>query len=55
MSEEKKSITLENKRLASMGDDTIVIIPRKLVQYKILNPDKLYDIIFIEKGDVEKG
>lgn len=56
MSEEKKdadSITLEKKKLASMGPDTVLIIPRILIKHKIIDPNKKYDIIFIESQDQE--
>lgn len=45
---EPKKIVLENKSLASMGPDTVVIIPRKFIKYKIIDPQKKYNIIFEE-------
>lgn len=56
MKNEKKIFTLENKKLASMGPDYVVIIPRKLIQYKVIDPEKIYNIHFeeIEKEQNEK-
>lgn len=54
MEEEKKIFTLENKKLASMGPDYVVIIPRKLIQYKVIDPDKTYNIHFEEVPEVKK-
>ncbi|MFX1328145.1 MAG: hypothetical protein ACFE91_08380 [Promethearchaeota archaeon] len=51
MENEKKIFTLENKKLASMGPDFVVIIPRKLIQYKVIDPDKTYNIHFEEVPD----
>ncbi len=48
MSKEKKIFTLENVRLASMGPDTIVYIPRALVKHKVLDPEKKYNVHFEE-------
>ncbi len=50
---EKEPIVLEEKKLALMGPDVIVIIPRKFIKYKILDPKKLYNITFeeVEKKD----
>lgn len=48
MSKEKKSFTLENHKLASMGPDFVVIIPRKIIKYKVLDPEKTYHIHFEE-------
>lgn len=50
---EDKKIVLEKKKLASMGPDVVVIIPRKLIKYKIIDPDKLYDITFEEVEEHE--
>jgi hypothetical protein len=36
MPKEKKIFTLENVKLASMGPDTIVYIPRALIKHKVL-------------------
>jgi hypothetical protein len=41
-------ITLDNKKLASMGPDTVIIIPRKMVKYNIINPDKRYNVYLEE-------
>lgn len=54
MDEEKKIFTIENKKLASMGPDYVVIIPRKLIQYKIIDPEKLYNIHFEEVSEEQK-
>ena len=51
MEEQKKIFTLENKKLASMGPDYVVIIPRKLIQYKVIDPEKNYDIHFEEVSE----
>ena len=48
MSKEKKIFTLENVKLASMGPDTIVYIPRALIKHKVLNPKKKYNVHFEE-------
>ncbi len=48
MSKEKKIFTLENIKLASMGPDTIVYIPRALIRHKVLDPKKKYNIHFEE-------
>ena len=48
MSNEKKFFTLEDAKLASMGPDTIVYIPRALIKHKILDPEKRYNIHFEE-------
>lgn len=54
MKNEKKIFTLENKKLASMGPDYVVIIPRKLIQYKVIDPEKLYNIHFEEASEDQK-
>jgi len=41
-------ITLKNKKLASMGPDVILIIPRQYIKDNMLDPDKEYDITFKE-------
>ncbi|NVM37344.1 MAG: hypothetical protein HWN81_17240 [Candidatus Lokiarchaeota archaeon] len=51
MEKEKKTFTLENKKLASMGPDYVIIIPRKLIQYKVIDPDKIYNIHFEEVSE----
>ena len=51
MDKEKKIFTLENKKLASMGPDHVIIIPRKLIQYKVINPEKTYNIHFEEVSE----
>jgi len=48
MSSQKKIFTLEDVKLASMGPDTIVYIPRALIKHKILDPEKRYNIHFEE-------
>ena len=48
---EEKTITLEKIKLASMGPDTVLIIPRKLIRHKVIDPDKIYDIVFIESDE----
>jgi len=48
MRNEKKIFTLENVKLASMGPDTIVYIPRALIKHKILDPEKKYNVHFEE-------
>ena len=54
MEKEKKIFTLENKKLASMGPDYVIIIPRKLIQYKVIDPDKIYNIHFEEVSEEQK-
>lgn len=48
MTKEKKIFTLENVKLASMGPDTIVYIPRALIKHKVLDPKKKYNVHFEE-------
>ncbi len=48
MSEKKKPFTLEKKKLSSMGPDTVVLIPRALIKHKVLDPNKRYNITFVE-------
>jgi len=48
MNIEKKIFTLENVKLASMGPDTIVYIPRALIKHKVLDPEKRYNVHFEE-------
>ncbi|MFX1322764.1 MAG: hypothetical protein ACFFAQ_14095 [Promethearchaeota archaeon] len=57
MPKEKKIFTLENIKLASMGPDTIVYIPRALIKHKVLNPKKKYNVHFeeiLEEKDEKK-
>ena len=55
MVDEKKIFTLENKKLASMGPDHVIIIPRKLIQYKVIDPEKTYNIHFEEVLEEKMG
>ena len=48
MNKERNIFTLENVKLASMGPDTIVYIPRALIKHKILDPEKRYNVHFEE-------
>jgi len=48
MPKEKRIFTLENVKLASMGPDTIVYIPRALIKHKVLDPEKRYNVHFEE-------
>ena len=50
MSKEKESkvFTLEDHKIASMGPDYVVIIPRKIIKYKVIDPEKRYNIHFEE-------
>lgn len=48
MSKENKFFTLGNYKFASMGDDFLVVIPRKIIKYKVLDPNKRYNIHFEE-------
>ena len=48
MVDEKKIFTLENVKLASMGPDTIVYIPRAIIKHKVLDPEKKYNVHFEE-------
>lgn len=43
-----KAIKLEKKSLSIMGPDVVLYIPRSFIKYKLLDIDKLYDIIFVE-------
>ncbi len=54
MSKEKKIFTLENVKLASMGPDTIVYIPRALIKHKVLDPKKKYNVYFEEIPEDEQ-
>ena len=56
MNKERNIFTLENVKLASMGPDTIVYIPRALIKHKILDPKKTYNVHFEEvfEGAPEK-
>jgi len=51
MNKERNIFTLENVKLASMGPDSIVYIPRKLIKYKILDPEKRYNVHFEELSE----
>ena len=46
--EENKVFTLEDHKIASMGPDYVVIIPRKIIKYKVIDPEKRYNIHFEE-------
>jgi len=48
MDKEKKIFILEDVKLASMGPDTIVYIPRALIKHKVLKLEKKYNIHFEE-------
>jgi len=48
MVKEKRVFTLENHKIAKMGPESIVVIPRKIIQYKIIDPEKRYNIHFEE-------
>jgi len=48
MDVKKKVITLESRKFASMGPDFVIIIPRKLIKYGVIDPNKLYNIHFEE-------
>jgi len=54
MNKERNVFTLENVKLASMGPDTIVYIPRALIKHKILDPEKQYNIHFEEISGEEQ-
>ena len=54
MSKENKFFTLENYKLASMGVDFIVVIPRKIIKYKVLDPNKRYNIRFEEAKEINQ-
>lgn len=52
-----KAFVLENIKLASMGPDTIIYIPRALIKYKVLDPKAKYNLIFekiIESEEPQK-
>ncbi|MHA1107206.1 MAG: hypothetical protein ACTSPN_16045 [Promethearchaeota archaeon] len=48
MDKEKMVFTLEKHKIAKMGPESIVVIPRKIIQYRIIDPKKLYNIHFEE-------
>jgi len=54
MEKEKKIFTLELHKIAKMGPESIVVIPRKIIQYKIIDPGKLYNIHFEEVVEERK-
>jgi len=54
MNKERNIFTLENVKLASMGPDTIVYIPRALIKHKILDPEKKYNVHFEEISGEEQ-
>jgi len=54
MEKEKKVFTLERRKIAKMGPESIVVIPRKIIQYKIIDPGKLYNIHFEEVVEEKK-
>jgi len=54
MPKDKNIFTLESYKLASMGPDYVVIIPRKIIKYKVLDPDKHYNIHFEEVSEEER-
>jgi len=54
MEKEKKVFTLEQHKIAKMGPEFIVVIPRKIIQYKIIDPGKLYNIHFEEVVEEKK-
>jgi hypothetical protein len=54
MPNETKIFTLTNVKLASMGPDTIVYIPRALIKHKILDPSKRYHVHFEEVGETQQ-
>jgi len=54
MEKEKKIFTLERHKIAKMGPESIVVIPRKIIQYKIIDPGKLYNIHFEEVVEERK-
>ena len=44
-------VTIDKKRFAKMGPDTVIIIPRTMTKYNIINKDKLYNIYLEEVKD----
>jgi len=51
----KKSTTpLEKIKMSSMGPDTILIIPRSLVKYNIIDPDYIYNVYFEKTKEKKK-
>ena len=44
-------VTIDKKRFAKMGPDTVIIIPRTMIKYHIINKDKLYNIYLEEVKD----
>ena len=54
MNKERNIFTLENVKLASMGPDTIVYIPRALIKHKILDPEKIYNVHFEEVSNEDQ-
>lgn len=41
-------ITLRKKKLASMGPDTVLIIPRAYIRDELLDSNKVYNVTFEE-------
>ena len=54
MTGDKKVFTLEKHKFASMGPDYVIIIPRKLIKYKVLDPEKKYHIHFEESSEEDQ-
>ena len=44
-------VNLDKKRFAKMGSDIVIIIPRTIIKYHIINPDKLYNVYLEEVKD----
>lgn len=51
--DESKKVVITRKKLASMGPDTVIIIPRIYIKNKILDPTKLYNVTLEEVTDEE--
>jgi len=54
MEKDKNFFTLEQHKIAKMGPEFIVVIPRKIIQHKIIDPGKLYNIHFEEVVEEKK-
>jgi len=51
--DKEERFVLPKYKLAKMGVDYIVWIPRKLIKYKIIDPEKKYNIIFQEIKEIK--
>ena len=46
-----KLLKLKNKKIAKMGEDHVVFIPRNYIRNELIDPKKRYNIYFEEAKD----